>query len=141
MAEQRVVGQTKSVGFQVGVRRTFPVPVQVAWDFLISEEGQRIWLGASSPIEVTEGTDYCLQNGTEGTIRVVNPEENIRLSWQPQTWSGTSTIQVRTIPSTTGTTISFHQEKLAGPKERAEMRRHWQHVLAELETHLVPPQL
>jgi hypothetical protein len=42
---QRVIGQTKTSGFQIGARRTFLVSVPNAWNFLISEQGQSIWLG------------------------------------------------------------------------------------------------
>ncbi|WP_315969970.1 hypothetical protein [Brevibacillus massiliensis] len=37
--EQRVVGQTKSAGFQVGVRRTLPVSQERAWELVASVEG------------------------------------------------------------------------------------------------------
>ncbi|GHO46165.1 hypothetical protein [Ktedonospora formicarum] len=53
MTQQHVIGQTKSVGFQIGVRRTFAISVEQAWNFLISEEGQRIWLG--EVFSLTEG--------------------------------------------------------------------------------------
>ena len=33
MEQSKVVGQTKHVGFQIGVRRTFPVSVDLAWTF------------------------------------------------------------------------------------------------------------
>jgi hypothetical protein len=45
MEQTKVVGQTKDVGFQIGVRRTFPVSVNLAWDFLFSDKGLSFWLG------------------------------------------------------------------------------------------------
>jgi len=131
--DQSMVGQTKTASFQIGVRRTFPVSVQDAWDFLISEQGQCIWLDEACTLQFTEGTTYTTPRGTRGIIRVVNPEVNLRLIWQPQEWQHASTIQIRTIQSGANTVISFHQEGLPGSKERASMRHHWQHVLTRLQ--------
>ncbi|MEO6892466.1 MAG: SRPBCC domain-containing protein [Ktedonobacteraceae bacterium] len=131
-----MIGQTKAGGFQVGVRRTFPISVQDAWDFLTSEQGQCIWLGEPCLLHLTEGATYTLPSGTRGVIRVVNPGVNLRLTWQPQEWQKASTIQIRTIPSGANTVISFHQEELPGAKERASMRHHWEQVLATLQTRL-----
>lgn len=39
MESRKLVGQTVSTGFQVGVRRTFPISPEQAWTFLISPEG------------------------------------------------------------------------------------------------------
>ena len=36
-----------------------------------------------------------------------------------------------------GATISFHQEQLAGPTEREEMRARWREVVGALERRLV----
>ena len=40
-----------------------------------------------------------MKDGVTGTIRVVNPEVNIRLTWVSKAWLKASTLQVRTIPS------------------------------------------
>lgn len=133
---QRVVGQTKTSGFQIGARRTFPISVQNAWALLTSYEGINIWLGEASSFQLTAGETYTTEDGTKGEVRVVNAGVNIRLTWLPQGWQKASTVQVRTIPHGPYTVISFHQENLPGAKERESMRQHWQNVLDKLETHL-----
>jgi uncharacterized protein YndB with AHSA1/START domain len=133
---QRVVGQTKTSGFQIGVRRTFPVSVQDAWQFLTSTAGINIWLGELSTFSLTKGETYTTKDDTKGEVRVVNVGENIRLTWLPQNWQKASTVQVRTIPHGPNTVISFHQEGLPGAKERENMRQHWRNVLEKLETYL-----
>ncbi|MDQ6662543.1 MAG: SRPBCC domain-containing protein, partial [Chloroflexota bacterium] len=120
-----MIGQTKTAGFQVGVRRTFPISVEQAWDFLTSEEGQRIWLGEACSFPLTKGATYTTSNGAKGVVRVINPKVNLRLTWQPKEWANASTIQIRTIPSGIHTVISFHQEGLPGARERASMRHRW----------------
>lgn len=132
-----MIGQTKTAGFQIGVRRTFSISVQDAWDFLTSEQGQSIWLGEACPLQLIEGATYTTPKGTEGVIRVVNPGVNVRLTWQPKAWQHASTIQIRIISSGANTVISFHQEGLPGAKERESRRHHWQQVLARLQVLLL----
>lgn len=128
-----MIGQTKTAGFQIGVRRTFSISVEQAWNFLTSEEGQRIWLGETCPLQLIKGAAYTTPSGAKGVIRVINPQVNLRLTWQPQEWADASTIQIRTISRGINTVISFHQERLPGAEERASMRHRWQQVIAELE--------
>lgn len=131
--ERRVVGQTKTAGFEVGARRTFPIAAQAAWNILTSAEGLDIWLGATSALQMTAGEAYTTRDGATGVIRVVNPGVNVRLTWQPQTWANASTVQVRTIPNGGQTVISFHHEGLAGAAEREQMRHHWLSALDGLQ--------
>lgn len=131
--ERRVVGQTKTAGFEVGARRTFAIPAGEAWEFLTSAEGLGIWLGVASGLQVKVGETYAARDGATGVIRVVNPSVNIRLTWKPRSWAKASTIQMRTIPSGGQTVISFHHEGLAGVAEREQMRRHWPSVLDRLQ--------
>ncbi|MFK9093756.1 SRPBCC domain-containing protein [Bacillus salipaludis] len=126
MGTQKIVGQTKSVGFQVGVRRTFPISQEKAWEMVTSEE---IWLATSTKINLQPGEKYVTTTG-EGEIRIVKPLQQLRLTWKKNGWEKYSTIQVRIIPKeSTKTTISFHQENLSDQYEREEMKQYWESVL------------
>ena len=39
------VGQTKDVGFQFGIRKSFLVSAEKVWKFVFSENESKIWLG------------------------------------------------------------------------------------------------
>ena len=130
MTARRVVGQTARSGFQIGVRKTLPFTPDEIWSAVLSPEGTSVWLGG--PVEITEDVTYRLEDGTSGTIRVYTPGSHVRLTWQPPGWSQASVVQVRVIPAKTGTTLSFHQEQLAGSAEREAMREHWDRVIATL---------
>lgn len=131
------VGLTKDVGFEFGLRKTFAISLTEAWQFLVSSKGIRIWLGVVDDFQLIKGTPYRTMNGETGTVRVVNPEVNIRLTWQPVGWEKPSTIQVRVIPSNMKTTIGFHQENIPGADEREQMRQHWGKVMEEIEKSLM----
>lgn len=133
MHTDRPVGQTASVGFQIGVRRTLPIPPQQAWGILTSSEGLRLWLGDLPTLGLEPGYRYITQEGTSGEVRVVKPLQQLRLTWQPEGWARPSTVQIRLLSSDPEkTTISFHQEHLADATARAEMKRRWEAVLAQL---------
>ncbi len=134
MTDQHIVGKTKDNGFQIGMRRTFPLSLEQAWKLITSREGIQLWLGEVEGFRLTKGALYQTKDGTQGEVRVVNPRENIRITWQPREWSKTSTIQIRVI--STGrekTVISFHQENLSSAVEREQMRVRWMNVLNEIQ--------
>lgn len=130
----RVTGQTKDVGFQIGVRRTLPVPPGEAWARLTSPEWVRTWLGGDPGVELAKGAEYSLADGSRGEIRVCKPGSHLRLTWWPEGWPRASTVQVRVLPATGERTVfSFHQEHLPGPAEREERRAFYAGVLDALE--------
>ncbi len=133
MDNPKIIGQTKTVGFQVGVRRIFPISQEGAWNLVTSQDGLNFWLGESTNIILEPGQKYITKFGT-GEIRVVKPLQQLRLTWQKIGWEKASTVQVRIIPSSNNkTTISFHQEKLSDENVREEMKKYWKKVLDELK--------
>jgi uncharacterized protein YndB with AHSA1/START domain len=131
--EPKVIGQTKSAGFQIGVRRTLPVSQEKAWELITSKEGSSLWLGKSPSIHFQPGERYETTTGASGEIRIVKPLLQLRLTWKKAEWTKASTIQIRIIPSSSNkTTISFHQENLPDIHARVEMKVHWEDVLSEL---------
>ncbi|MNJ61706.1 hypothetical protein D3C77_575110 [compost metagenome] len=134
MQENRPVGQTASTGFQIGVRRTFPITIEEAWD-LITHKGLNTWLGAISSFSMRMGQKYMTSEGISGEIRVVNQYQNIRLTWKKENWVKSSTLQIRTISKGDAkTTLSFHQENLADIDVREEMKMRWNETLNKLST-------
>lgn len=133
MDNPKIIGQTKTVGFQVGVRRMFPISQEEAWNLVTSQDGLNVWLGESMFIILEPGQNYITKLGS-GEIRVVKPLQQLRLTWQKVGWEKASTVQVRIIPSSSNkTTISFHQEKLSDQNVREEMKKYWEKVLTELK--------
>ncbi|MCJ8013205.1 SRPBCC domain-containing protein [Paenibacillus sp. KQZ6P-2] len=128
------VGKTKSVGYQVGVRRTFPIRLEDAWQMVMSRSGMEIWLGELSSYDLNVGNKYITSSGISGEIRVVNENQNIRLTWKKEHWERASTLQIRTIEQKNDKcTISFHQENLSSLMDREEMKTRWEEVLGKLK--------
>ncbi|MEE4259922.1 MAG: SRPBCC domain-containing protein [Bacteroidales bacterium] len=126
-----IIGQTKNVGFQFGLRKTFPIPLESVWDFMFSEQGIKIWLGEiENELEIDK--HFKIKEGVEGLVRVFKPFSHIRLSWKKKNWKNISTVQVRIIGNRRKTTISFHQEKLLNTKQRDEMKEYWNKIVSML---------
>ncbi len=131
--EEKPVGLTKDVGYQIGARRTLPVDLETAWRLVTSVEGLEVWLGKAGKMEFTKGAAYKLADGSEGEIRVFKPGSHLRLTWQPVGWPRPSTIQVRVVPSRDKTVIAFHQEHLPDGAAREARRAHFSAALDALE--------
>ncbi|GHF07002.1 hypothetical protein GCM10017786_45770 [Amycolatopsis deserti] len=121
------VGRTADAGWQIGVSRTLSHPATTVWEFLTSEAGAAVWLGAAVP--GGKGERYETADGTVGEVRSLRELDRIRLTWRPKDWDHDSTVQVTVSPSSDGTVVRFHQEWLAGPEERARQREHWKGVV------------
>lgn len=132
--ERKAVGQTATAGVQIGVRRTFAVSAEEAWNHLLSEPGLRLWLGAVDAISIEPKHRFESEEGITGEFRIVKPFQQIRLTWKKREWQKPSTLQIRLLSNAAGkTTISFHQEHLSDLRVREEMKRHWEAVLEEIK--------
>ncbi len=100
------VGKTKDAGWEIGVSRTVPLTLEEAWARI---EDPASWLGE-------EADD----------VRSSHPHDRIRVGWQ-----GTI-VQVTVRSAKTGTTVTFHQERLADAEQRERQRTHWAGVLDRL---------
>lgn len=128
MESDRPVGLTKDAGWQIGATRTFPAEIETAWDFLLSEEGLEIWLGAGVT-SLQQGESYAAADGTSGEVRSLRSGDRVRLTWQPEGRGEDATVQMALRPASSGCAVRFHTERLSSADEREEMRRHWHSVL------------
>jgi uncharacterized protein YndB with AHSA1/START domain len=130
---ERHVGQTRDAGWEIGVSRTVPFPMEAVWDFLTSPAGSAVWLGAGVHRLDEPGAAYETDSGTAGQVRSFRPQDRVRLTWQPVDWDHDSTVQFTVRPvAGDRTRIVFHQERLLDATEREQQREHWQGVLDAL---------
>ncbi|WP_068159427.1 SRPBCC family protein [Rhodococcus phenolicus] len=125
------VGRTKDAGWQIGVSKTLPYPVDTVWSVIVGEPSH--WLGTAAVIPREKGEQWQSDDGTTGELRSRREGDRVRLTWRPPGWSHDTTVQVAVQATATGTVLRFHQERLAGPDERQRQRSHWQAALARIE--------
>lgn len=132
---QRQHGELLS-GYEVGISRTFPIPVHKAWELIASEEGLSLWLGALADGHMGVSETFKTKDGITCTITVLETGSHFRIAWKPEYWRFNSTLQVRVIGSRSKSAgksvISFHHEKLPRAADRDAMKRHWQEKLSGL---------
>ncbi|MCZ8511031.1 SRPBCC domain-containing protein [Paenibacillus filicis] len=130
---RKPVGQTADAGFQIGVRRTLPLSPEQLWPMLVSKQGLSLWIGEQPVFRLEPGQRFSSKQGAFGELRVVKPSQQLRMTWQLPDWEVPSMLQIRLLPGSQGkTTLSFHQEKLAGAFAREEMRLHWEDVIQHM---------
>lgn len=128
-------GLTRDAGWEIGVSRTFPVPLDEAWDVVVDGPGLALWLGPGAVIPDAVGGPYRTDDGVEGELRSLRPRDRIRLTWQPEGRAGRpTTVQVVVVAGARGTSVRFHQEHLADAEERERQRAHWRAALDRLGT-------
>jgi uncharacterized protein YdhG (YjbR/CyaY superfamily)/uncharacterized protein YndB with AHSA1/START domain len=132
---KRVVGETATTGFQVGVVRTLPMRAQELWERVATEPER--WLGAGATLTLEPGAGYEVPKrrgapGVRGEVRVVKPGQRIRMTWQPDGWKKPATLQLTLMPKARGVSFHVHMEKLPDAKAREAMREHWSSVLEGL---------
>ncbi|MEM1337884.1 MAG: ATPase [Bacteroidota bacterium] len=128
----KTVGKTKEVGFQFGLRRTFSISEEKAWNLMFSNTGLKIWLGdLKTNFSLKE--NYTTKGGIEGYVRIFKPYSHVRLNWKKKDWKNISTVQVRVMGKEKNKTlISFHQEKLLDSNQRNEMKAYWNNKMDEI---------
>ena len=127
-----MVGATKDVGWQLGVRRTAPgVPLEAAWRFLVGDAGRAVWLGGAA-LAPEPGAPWRAADGTAGKLRSWAQQRRVRLTWRAPGADHETTLQLSVLPAAGGTTIALHQERLSGPDERERLLAHWTGVVEEL---------
>lgn len=133
---KQAIGKTKSEGFQFGIRKTFPIQLENAWDFMFSEKGLDIWLGKieEAPQLLKE---FRTQDGYIGKIRLLKPYSHFRMLWQKPEWQQPCLLQVRFIPNKEKTCISFHLEKLLDTNQRSDMKKHWTQAIERLTLEVI----
>ncbi|OJT24662.1 hypothetical protein BO221_14490 [Archangium sp. Cb G35] len=132
---KRIVGETATTGFQVGVVRTLPVSAQDMWERVAAQPER--WLGAGARLKLEPGAGYAVPKrrgvpGVRGEVRVVRPGQRIRMTWQPDGWKNPATLQLTLVPKARGVSFHVHMEKLPDSKTREAMREHWSSVLENL---------
>ncbi len=126
------VGLTKDAGWEIGVSRTVHQPLEAVWSRLTAPDGVGLWLGHGVTFPRRAGEGYETADGTVGEVRGYQERRRIRLTWRPSDWKHDSTVQVTLQPTKSGTSIRFHQDRLAHAAERERQREHWKAVLDRL---------
>ena len=129
----RVVGQSSTADFQIGVQKTLGASQEEVWNLMMEGPGRDIWLGTIEDLEFRKGERYETAEGTRGEVRSAVAGERLRMTWESHELERPSTLQIYLAGSGEKTSVRFHQERLSNLEERERMRERWRAVLEKLE--------
>jgi hypothetical protein len=122
-------GPTASQGWETGIRRTFDITPDQAWELLFTQPVLGTWLDDKADIAFEKGDRYTTSSRITIHVTSVTTGKVIRMKWQQAPDTHTSTLQIRVIPVKGKTTIAFHQEWLKDAKEKTDRNIAWKKVL------------
>ncbi|WP_312994676.1 hypothetical protein [Chryseobacterium flavum] len=110
-------GLTKDTGWQFGIRRTLPLPLENVWNIFFSEEGLKHWAA-----------------GVDQNFSTYKEFSHIRTKWKHKNFNEKANLQIRFIPSKTvgKTTISIHVDQLLNESQREETQKYWSAIMKEI---------
>jgi activator of HSP90 ATPase len=132
MAEKKVVGLTKNVGFQFSIIRTYAVSTDAAWDFLLSESGVSTWLGTIDFNDFELGNLFMTAEGIEAKITIFKADSHLRLAWQPAHWANNSFIEMRVFDVKGRAKIGLLHTFMMDAAQRAEVKAYWNKIFEEM---------
>jgi len=134
---RRLEGANLKGQFSAMGSRTFSLSQKKLWRFLISEEGQNLWLKPLSPLEFKPKRMFEAEGGIFGELRTMKAPERARLTWQDTEWPKPSILQIAVIPREGEKSILvFQHDVLKDGRLRVQMKRHWKSVLDEMSAAL-----
>lgn len=115
MEKTKIIGQTKDAGWQFGVRKSVPLKSNEVWDFLFSDNGEKLWL-----------------NGANREFLTFKNLSHIRTKWKLKSWTNEANLQMRILANKDKTTIAFHIDKLLNESQREETKNYWDNVIKKI---------
>ncbi len=133
---KKPVGLTDSQGWETGIRRTFSITPESAWEMLFTQPILGYWLDSDAGLPFEKNDTYTTSSGITIRVTSVTTGKVIRMKWQQAPGTDSSTLQIRVIPAKEKTIIAFHHEWLKNEEERIKMNDYWKRILDKIETAL-----
>lgn len=136
---EKGTGLTQDSGWQIGLKRTLPIPFEILWDWMLSKNGLNIWLGEGPDFRFQAGETYELDDGTRGKVRVYKINSHWRLTRQPNNpeYKRPSVIQIRILESGDNTMLAFHEEHLPTQTERQARKTFYLGVVEKIKAEFI----
>ncbi len=124
-------GLTPDAGWELDVERVLSLPLDDAWQRLISE-WLPVWLGSGSVPQMVGAPLHDLRGRLRGRVVGCHVGRRVRVRWTPADLDHEVIFQVSLTPAAGGTTVQIHQERLLGPAERQGRVERWTQELEQL---------
>jgi activator of HSP90 ATPase len=134
--EKKIVGLTKTVGFQFSITKTCAVSIDDAWDFLLSETGIAIWLGDIHFEDFELNQPLTTKAGIDAKITIFKADSHLRLAWKPAHWENTSFIEIRVLNNRNRAKIGLLHTHMLSVAQREEVKKYWTNIMHRIHNAL-----
>ncbi len=130
---RRVEQQTLKGTYTTTATKTLSVSKTKLYKFLLSEEGQLVWLEPMTPAKIKKGVQFECYGGVYGDFRTIKPAQLLRLSWHNEDWDKKSTLQVHLYPKkSTNCLLVFSHVDLPTLTAKNQMHSKWSKALDKI---------
>jgi uncharacterized protein YndB with AHSA1/START domain len=95
---RRAEGQDAKGNYMVTATKSLAFSVQQVWSFVVSPEGQAVWLRPLSEIELKPKAQFETRDGFFGEVRTVARNHRARLFWQDPLWDRHTVVEILLVP-------------------------------------------
>jgi hypothetical protein len=122
--------QTLKGTYTTTITKTLSLSAKSIFSFLISPEGQAIWLDPMSPTKLEEGRPFECNSGTFGEVRAVRANQKLRFFWFNENWPRKTVVQIQLHPKPKGRClIAVDHSDLPTMKAKEEMHAYWRRAV------------
>jgi uncharacterized protein YndB with AHSA1/START domain len=130
---RRLEGQDAKGEYMLTVTKSIHLEAKKVWKFVVSDEGQALWLKPLFSVAIKPGNAFETTDGFFGEIRTMQKERRIRMTWQDPNWSSRTTVEVIFVQRANGNSIlCFNHTKLKDLRIQAKLRVRWKAVVEEI---------
>ncbi len=129
----RVPNQTLKGTYTTTATKSLKIPVKEVYKFLLSIEGQNIWLKPLYPVKIAATQSFECEGGIFGEFRTVTANKKLRLTWINEDWPQKSTVQINLyLKPEKKTMIVIDHVDLPTLKAKTLMHARWRKAVDEL---------
>ena len=134
---KRVEGQNVKGKYTVTATKSIPLSISKLWNFLLSDEGMKIWLKPLSPVRFVPNSMFETDDGFFGEVRTMKKNSRIRITWQDPNWEKKTVVQISLIPRPNHKSLLVvDHADIVSSKIKTQLGLRWRLVVTELQKHL-----
>lgn len=134
---RRAEQQTLKGTYTTTTTKTLEISKAKLYRFLISEEGQLLWLEPITPVKIKKDAQFECYGGIYGDFRTARAAELLRLTWHNEDWVKKSTLQVHLYSKkSTNCMLVFSHVDLPSLSAKNQMHARWRKALDEMAKRL-----
>jgi len=129
----RIPHQTLKGTYTTTATKSLSISAKKIYLYLISEEGQNLWLKPMYPVQFKEKQSFECEGEIFGEIRTLIKNKKIRISWIDPDWPRKSIVHIELYSKPKSKTmIVINHTDLPSLKVKTQMHAHWRGAVDQI---------